>query len=152
MGPLDIDGPGNRRHRRRPPVLQRLSRTVLDEDAGVLQCTPATRRPTAFLHRTVKVVGGTCSTCVRHRGRPPYGTRYPRGQAGHGGRRGHARAGRPLVLMVAPFAPRIAEDSGPGWVTLASLAYEPFPQVDQTLAAGQVVTLPVGSTGRPASG
>ena len=52
------------------------------------------------------------------------------------------------MLMVAPFAPHIAEEL---WSTMghaASLAYEPFPQFDETLAAEQVVTLPVQIDGK----
>jgi len=50
---------------------------------------------------------------------------------------------QPLVLMTAPFAPHIAEEL---WAALGhpqTLAYEPFPQFDEALAAEQVVTLPV---------
>ena len=49
----------------------------------------------------------------------------------------------PLVLMTAPFAPHIAEEL---WAALGhprTLAYEPFPESDEALAAEQVVTLPV---------
>jgi len=54
----------------------------------------------------------------------------------------------PLVLMVAPFAPHIAEEL---WSTMghaASLAYEPLPQLDESLAAEQVVMLPVQIDGK----
>ena len=54
----------------------------------------------------------------------------------------------PLVLMVAPFAPHIAEEL---WSTMdhaASLAYEPFPPFDELLAAEQAVTLPVQIDGK----
>jgi Anticodon-binding domain of tRNA ligase len=48
----------------------------------------------------------------------------------------------PLVLMVAPLAPHIAEEL---WHRLGhpnSLACEPFPQADPALAAEDTVTLP----------
>ncbi len=54
----------------------------------------------------------------------------------------------PLVLMVAPLAPHIAEEL---WRRLghpASLAYEPFPQADPALAAEASVTLPVQVDGK----
>ena len=54
----------------------------------------------------------------------------------------------PLVLMVAPLAPHIAEEL---WQRLghpASLAYEPFPQADPALAAEASVTLPVQVDGK----
>ena len=50
--------------------------------------------------------------------------------------------------MVAPLAPHIAEEL---WARLGhprSLAYEPFPQSDEALAAEQVVTLPVQINGK----
>ncbi len=54
----------------------------------------------------------------------------------------------PLVLMVAPLAPHIAEEL---WQRLGhpvSLAYEPFPQADPALAAEASVTLPVQVDGK----
>ena len=54
----------------------------------------------------------------------------------------------PLVLMVTPFAPHIAEELWSRMGHAASLTYEPFPQFDESLAAGQVVTLPVQIDGK----
>jgi len=54
----------------------------------------------------------------------------------------------PLVLMVAPLAPHVAEEL---WQRLghpSSLAREPFPQADPALAAAASVTLPVQVNGR----
>jgi leucyl-tRNA synthetase len=54
----------------------------------------------------------------------------------------------PLVLMVAPLAPHIAEEL---WQRLghpASLAYEPFPQADPALAAEASVRMPVQVDGK----
>ena len=54
----------------------------------------------------------------------------------------------PLVLMVAPLAPHIAEEL---WQRLghpSSLAREPFPQADPALAADASVTLPVQVNGK----
>ena len=54
----------------------------------------------------------------------------------------------PLVLMVAPLAPHIAEEL---WHRLghpSSLAREPFPQADPALAATASVTLPVQVNGK----
>jgi leucyl-tRNA synthetase len=54
----------------------------------------------------------------------------------------------PLVLMVAPLAPHVAEEM---WQRLGhpgSLVYEPFPQPDPALAAEATVTLPVQVNGK----
>jgi len=54
----------------------------------------------------------------------------------------------PLVLMVAPLAPHLAEEL---WQRLGhadSLAYEPFPQADPALVAVTTVTLPVQVNGK----
>jgi leucyl-tRNA synthetase len=54
----------------------------------------------------------------------------------------------PLVLMVAPLAPHIAEEL---WQRLghpASLAYEAFPQADPALVTAETVTLPVQVDGK----
>ena len=54
----------------------------------------------------------------------------------------------PLVLMVAPLAPHIAEEL---WARLghpASLAYAPFPVADPALAAEPTVELPVQVNGK----
>lgn len=54
----------------------------------------------------------------------------------------------PLVLMVAPLAPHIAEEL---WCRLGhdgSLAYAAFPQADPALATPQTVTIPVQVNGR----
>jgi leucyl-tRNA synthetase len=54
----------------------------------------------------------------------------------------------PLVLMIAPLAPHVAEEL---WQRLGhpgSLAYEPFPRADPALAAETTVTLPVQVNGK----
>jgi leucyl-tRNA synthetase len=54
----------------------------------------------------------------------------------------------PLILMVAPLAPHIAEEL---WLRLGhtdSLAYEPFPQADPALADQPTVPLPVQVNGK----
>ena len=54
----------------------------------------------------------------------------------------------PLVLMVAPLAPHIAEELWQRLGHSTSLAYEPFPQADPALAAEATVTLPVQVNGK----
>jgi leucyl-tRNA synthetase len=50
--------------------------------------------------------------------------------------------------MVAPFAPHIAEELWSRMGRAASLTYEPFPEFDESLAAEQMVTLPVQIDGK----
>jgi leucyl-tRNA synthetase len=54
----------------------------------------------------------------------------------------------PLVLMVAPLAPHVAEELWQRLGHSASLAYEPFPQADPSLAAEESVTLPIQVNGK----
>jgi leucyl-tRNA synthetase len=54
----------------------------------------------------------------------------------------------PLVLMVAPLAPHVAEELWQRLGHSGSLACEPFPQADPALAAEPTVTLPVQVNGK----
>ncbi len=54
----------------------------------------------------------------------------------------------PLVLMVAPLAPHIAEELWGRLGHAASLAYEPFPEADPDLAGQPTVRLPVQINGK----
>ena len=98
MGPLDADRPWRTRdiigvHR----FLQRLWRTIIDEDSGALRVhRPATRRPDrppAAPHGQ-GCPQGLAEHAVQYRDRPSDGTQHPRGQAGCGSRWAPARAGR----------------------------------------------------------
>jgi len=170
MGPLDGDRPWHTdditgMHR----FLQRLWRLIVDESTGetlippvvpVTPSSPATSTtpvtPSAssepldpgtarLLHRTIATVREDFAALrfhtaiariielTAHASRLP---RLPRALA------------EPLVLMVAPLAPHIAEEL---WQRLghpASLAREPFPQADPALAADASVTLPVQVNGK----
>jgi leucyl-tRNA synthetase len=130
--------------------LQRLWRNVIDERTGQprvsgegLDADTAVR-----LHRTIATVRSDFgrlhfNTAIArlielnaHAGRLAAVGPVPRALA------------EPLVLMVAPLAPHIAEEI---WSRLGhpgSLAREPFPEFDPALAAEQAVTLPVQIDGR----
>jgi leucyl-tRNA synthetase len=152
MGPLDADRPWRTNdiigvHR----FLQRLWRTIIDEDSGALRVhdQPPDDQTTRLLHRTVKVVRRDLqhlrfnTAIARLMELNSHAAKLA--TAAGGPPRGLAE---PLVLMVAPFAPHIAEEL---WSTMghaASLAYEPFPQFDESLAAEQMVTLPVQIDGK----
>ena len=151
MGPLDGDRPWRPddiigMHR----FLQRLWRLIIDESTGETRVNdpPAESLDTAsarLLHRTIATVREDFAALrfhtaiariielTAHASRLP---RVPRALA------------EPLVLMVAPLAPHIAEEL---WQRLghpSSLAYEPFPQADPALVAPASVTLPVQVNGK----
>jgi len=152
MGPLDADRPWRTNdiigvHR----FLQRLWRTIIDEDSGALRLhnQPPDDQTTRLLHHTVKAVR-----------RDLQNLRFNTAIARLMELNTHAakllaaadvlprELAEPLVLMVAPFAPHIAEELWSRMGHAASLAHEPFPQFDETLAAEQVVTLPVQVDGK----
>jgi leucyl-tRNA synthetase len=147
MGPLDTDRPWRTDdiigvHR----FLQRLWRTVIDEQTGASRVTDRPLGETTIrrLHATISAVRRDV-TAMRFNTAiarlMELGTHAAKvAAAGPGVPRALAE---PLVLMTAPFAPHIAEEL---WAALGhprTLAYEPFPEFDEALAAEQVVTLPV---------
>ena len=149
MGPLDGDRAWHTDdiagvHR----FLQRLWRLIVDENTGETRppaaepLDPATAR---LLHQTITTVREDFAALrfntaiarlivlTAHASRMDA---VPRALA------------EPLVLMVAPLAPHIAEEL---WQRLghpASLTYEPFPQADPALAAQASVILPVQVDGK----
>jgi leucyl-tRNA synthetase len=170
MGPLDGDRPWHPgditgMHR----FLQRLWRLIVDESTGETLTAPA-RTPTGpagpltapastltgpaetlddaterLLHQTIAVVRENFAALrfhtaiariielTAHAAQLP---RVPRALA------------EPMVLMVAPLAPHLAEEL---WQRLGhadSLAYEPFPQPDPALVGTATVTLPVQVNGK----
>ena len=168
MGPLDGDRPWHTddiigMHR----FLQRLWRLIVDESTGetAVSAAPLDAATARLLHQTITAVSEDFAalhfntaiarliTLTTHAARPPAG----QPQAGHAPA-AHAPAGQaprvpralaePLVLMVAPLAPHIAEEL---WHRLghpSSLAYEPFPQPDPALAAVGWTSLPVQVGGK----
>jgi len=151
-GPLSADRPWQTDdiagvHR----FLQRLWRSMVDERSGALlvddgAADSGTRR---LLHRTIRAVGG-------HYAALRFNIAIARLQelVSHAARVSAAAGAlpreiaEPLVLMVAPLAPHIAEEL---WARLghdASLARAPFPQADPALADEPTVVIPVQVNGR----
>jgi len=149
MGPLDGDRPWRPAditgmHR----FLQRLWRLIVDESTGDTLAVPGTATDEAtarLLHRTIAAVREDFAALrfhtaiariielTAHASRLP---RMPRALA------------EPLVLMVAPLAPHVAEELWQRLGRPGSLAYEPFPQPDPALAADATITLPVQVNGK----
>jgi leucyl-tRNA synthetase len=160
MGPLEVDKPWRTDdvigvHR----FLQRLWRSMVDEQTGAPAVTDA-----ALDAETERALHATIAAVRRDFGLLRFNTAIARlmelvtvaarlsargGGGGAGGGGGLPRAlAEPLVLMIAPLAPHIAEEL---WAKLghpASVAYAPFPVADPALAQAAVVTVPVQVNGR----
>jgi leucyl-tRNA synthetase len=152
MGPLDAHRPwqtddmvGVYR------FLQRLWRNVVDEQTGDLLVAdkPLDEEAEQRLHRTIKVVR-------RDFGELRFNTaiarlielnNYASRLASRDGIIARALA-EPLILMVAPLAPHIAEALWSRMGHPQSLAYEPFPEFDEALAAEKSVVMPVQVNGK----
>ena len=154
MGPLDGDRPwrtddivGMQR------FLQRLWRLFVDETTGETLPTgsdPASEavldpESTRLLHQTIITVredyaalrfNTAIARIIRLTAHASRLTPVPRALA------------EPLVLMVAPLAPHVAEELWQRLGHSGSLAYEPFPPADPALAAEATVTLPVQVNGK----
>ncbi len=152
MGPVEADKPWQTDdvigvHR----FLQRLWRSMIDEQTGELTVAdaPVDRAVRHTLHATIAAVR-------RDFGLLRFNTAIARlMELTTAAARISADAGalprelaEPLVLMVAPLAPHIAEEL---WARLGhsrSLAYCDFPEADAELAAERSVTMPVQVNGR----
>jgi leucyl-tRNA synthetase len=151
MGPLDGDRPWHTddiagMHR----FLRRLWRLIVDESTGQIRpgvCGPEPLDPATarLLHRTITAVredfaalrfNTAIARLIELTGHASRLASVPRALA------------EPLVLMMAPLAPHVAEEL---WQRLghpSSLACQPFPQPGPALAADATVTLPVQVNGK----
>ena len=148
MGPLDVSRPwetravvGSQR------FLQRLWRNVVSEDTGdtIVSDEPADDETRRILHRTIADVR-TEMSAMR------FNTAIARLIELNNHVTKLAAAPRevvePLVLMVAPMAPHIAEEL---WQRLGhdeSLAFAPFPEADPALLVEETVTCVVQVAGK----
>jgi leucyl-tRNA synthetase len=152
MGPLDADRPWRTDdmvgvHR----FLQRVWRNMIDERTGesLVGDRPLDEETTRRLHRTIMIVRRDVeqlriNTAIArlielntHASRVVSRERaIPRALA------------EPLLLMIAPLAPHIAAEL---WSRIGhgdSLAYAPFPEFDEALAAEHSVVMPVQINGK----
>jgi leucyl-tRNA synthetase len=151
MGPLDTDRPWRTNditgvYR----FLQRLWRSIIDEATGQTRVDdrPLDDQSLQRLHRTIMIVRkdfeelrfntaiARLMELTSNAAKLAAGEGLPRAMA------------EPLVLMVAPLAPHIAEEL---WNRLGhseSLAHTAFPEADAKLAAEQTLTLPIQVNGK----
>ena len=150
-GPLDQSRPWETRavvgsHR----LLQRIWRTVIDEETGACRVAdvPAGDATRRIVHRTIAAVRDSLEALrfnlaiaritelTNHLTRTFAAGGVPRA------------AVEPLVLMLAPLAPHIAEELWSRLGHARSLAGEPFPEADLRLLADETIDLPVQINGK----
>ena len=154
MGPLEASKPWNTRDITGAfRFLQRIWRNLIDEQTGAPRVShePADRQTRRILHKTIIGVRRDMETLG-------FNTAVSKliELNNHLGSLALVplEVARPLVLMLAPLAPHIAEElydrvvrsqgTGPG-----SIAFEPFPVADESLAADDEVEVPVAFMGKP---
>ena len=152
MGPLDVSRPWRTNdvvgvHR----FVQRLWRSIVSEETGQLAVTdtPLGEETARRLHRTITSVREDFGklrfniAIAELIGLTSYAARIAADAGGL-----PRQLAEPLVLMVAPLAPHVAEEL---WSRLGhseSLTYAAFPEADEALAANPTVSLPVQVNGK----
>jgi leucyl-tRNA synthetase len=152
MGPLEASRPWRPNdvvgvHR----FLQRLWRSIVHEDTGQLTVTdaPLAEETARKLHRTIKAVReafGQLRFNIAIAELISLTSHAARIAADTGGL--PRQLAEPLVLMVAPLAPHVAEELWHRLGHAESLTYAAFPEADETLAADPTVSMPVQVNGK----
>jgi leucyl-tRNA synthetase len=151
MGPLDVSRPWETRavvgmYR----FLQRLWRNLVDEETGALRVhdEPAGEETRRLLHRAIAAVREDMES-LRFNTAISELIKLNNHLTQLGDVSGTPREiAEPLVLMLAPLTPHLAEEL---WARLGhegSLAYEPFPSADPELLVEATVELPVQVNGK----
>ncbi|MEV1074101.1 leucine--tRNA ligase [Micromonospora parva] len=148
MGPLEVSRPWETRavvgsYR----FLQRVWRAVVDEQTGALRVTddPADEATRRLLHKVIDGVRGDMDG-IRFNTAIAKLIQLTNGLTGLSAT--PREVAEPLVLMVAPFAPHLAEEL---WRKLGhdtSLTYADFPSADPALLVADTVTYPVQVNGK----
>ena len=151
MGPLDASRPWSTRdivgvHR----FLQRLWRNVIDEDTGVVVVVdaPADDETRRLLHRTIAAVRDDMATLGFNTAVAKLITlnnRLTQVAQESGAPR---EVVEPLVLMLAPLAPHVAEELWSRLGHAETLTYEDFPVADPTWLVVDTVEVPVQVNGK----
>ncbi|MCU1345871.1 MAG: leuS, partial [Acidimicrobiia bacterium] len=150
MGPMDASRPWDTRavigaYR----LLQRVWRNLVDEDTGesIVSADEPDTETLRLLHRTIDQVArnfedlrfNTSISEITKLNNHLTGRPVPRTVA------------EPLVLMLAPLAPHIAEEL---WRKLGhtdGVTYHPFPAADPSFLVDDTITIPVSVNGKPRS-
>jgi len=151
MGPLEASKPWNTRdiigvHR----FLQRLWRNVVDEESGQISVVDETAddETKRALHKTIAGVRAdvealSFNTAIaklielnNHLTRVAADRKCPREVA------------EPLALMLAPFAPHMAEELWSRLGRAESLAHEAFPEADEAFLVDETIEIPVQIGGK----
>ncbi|GLZ59937.1 leucine--tRNA ligase [Micromonospora sp. NBRC 107095] len=148
MGPLEVSRPWETRavvgsYR----FLQRVWRAVVDEQTGALRISedPADEATRRLLHKVIDGVRGDMDG-IRFNTAIAKLIQLTNGLTGLSAT--PREVAEPLVLMVAPFAPHLAEEL---WRKLGhdtSLTYADFPTADPALLVADTVTYPVQVNGK----
>ncbi len=148
MGPLDASRPWESKdvigvHR----FLQRVWRNLVDERTGASSVLPdkANDETRRVVHHTIAGVRDDLDH-LRFNTAIAKLIELNNHLTKHGGC--PSDVAEPLVLMIAPFAPHIAEEL---WATLGhaqSLTYEPFPEADPSLLVADEIEYPVQINGK----
>ncbi|MDG9676420.1 leucine--tRNA ligase [Micromonospora sp. DH14] len=148
MGPLEVSRPWETRavvgsYR----FLQRVWRAVVDEQTGALRVSedPADEATRRLLHKVIDGVRGDMDG-IRFNTAIAKLIQLTNGLTGLSAT--PREVAEPLVLMVAPFAPHLAEEL---WRKLGhdtSLTYADFPSADPALLVADTVTYPVQVNGK----
>lgn len=152
MGPLDVSRPWETRavigsYR----FLQRVWRLVVDEQTGatrVADGAPLDDETQRLLHRVIDAVRRDMEHLRFNTAIAKLIELTNRATAISGAAGTPRAVAEPLVLMVSPFAPHLAEEL---WRKLGhpeSLAYEPFPEADPAWLVAESVTYPVQVNGK----
>jgi leucyl-tRNA synthetase len=150
MGPLDVSRPWETRAVVGPyRFLQRVWRIAIDERTGAawVSDADAVGETTALLHRTIAGVTADYAA-LRFNTAIAKLIELTNHLTAAGADQPSRCVIEPLVLMLAPVAPHIAEEL---WERLGhdtTLAYEPFPVADPRLLAVATITLPVQVNGK----
>jgi leucyl-tRNA synthetase len=150
MGPLDVSRPWETRAVvGAQRFLQRVWRAVVDEDTGANRVTdvPADEQTRRLLHRVIDGVHGDMDG-LRFNTAVAKLIELTNRLTAVGAEGSPREVVEPLVLMISPFAPHVAEELWQRLGHTGTLAYEPFPVADPALLAAESVTYPVQVNGK----